>query len=151
MSEIALSVAVNLALGIALFLLLYGTRRNGGMRLAGPPEAMALFASHFPDAAGEAMVTVDHQNALIELPPGTEVGLVQLQGRRWNARKIAPGDIRTVHLGSDGAIRIKFADFGWPGATLCFADPDHRLRWLQRLAVLQRHSLAQSPAAVRRA
>jgi hypothetical protein len=88
---------------------------------------------NFPDSLGAVTVAADRRGALIDLQGGAGIGLLQRQGRRWNARVLAPGEISSARLDSDGAINLHFADFGWPRACIRIADADARAMWLARL------------------
>jgi len=139
MTELAISIGVNVVLGVVLLALLYWKRADDTVRLAGTDEAMELFAMHFPGEVGEATLADDQRSALIDLQRGARVGFLQRQGRRWNARRLASGEISSVELGSGGIIKLKFADFGWPRAQLRIADANARALWLGRLNSLKVH------------
>jgi hypothetical protein len=128
MSELALSIAVNVVLGIALFGLFLWRRLPAETRLSAD-EALRLFRLQYPEANGRVTVATDCSGALIELHPG--IGLLQRQGRRWVARTLEKSEIASVRLRTDGAIQIAFADFGWPRALVRLDDP-LRASWLQR-------------------
>ncbi|MGO9512905.1 MAG: hypothetical protein ACLP2F_04580 [Steroidobacteraceae bacterium] len=145
MTELAISIAVNIVLGVVLLALLYWKRTGDAVRLAGAGEAMDLFAMHFPGAVGEATVAADHRSALIDLQRGSGVGLLQRQGRRWNARTLAPGEVSSVEADSDGTIELRFADFGWPRAQLRIADANARALWLERLNSLKEQRSSRHP------
>lgn len=132
MSEMEISILVNIALGILLFALLHRKGRDDGVRLQGSAEAMQIFRSRFADAQGEATLAADGRGALIEMEPGGAVGILERRGRRWNARVLLPGDLSSAKIEGD-ALCIGFADFGWPRSCLRFADPDVRSLWLERL------------------
>lgn len=143
MSELVLPIAVNVVLGIALLGLLLWKRPAGEARLTAE-EALALFRQQYPEASGTVTVAADRCSALIDLKPGT--GLLQRQGRRWVARILEKGEIASVRLRRDGAIRIVFADFGWPRALVRLDDPQQRASWLEQLKPLAA-SNAQPPGA----
>lgn len=135
MSELLISIAVNLALGVILLALLYRKRTRDTVRLTLASEAMDIFRMHFPDALGAATLAADGRAALIDLQRGG-TGLVTRHGRRWNARLLAKGELVSVRRSGDDAIELKFADFGWPRARVCLADADTRTMWLSRLESL---------------
>jgi hypothetical protein len=145
MAELAISIAVNVLLGIVLAALLYRRRADDGGLLGGAGEAMDVFRSRFPDTQGAATVSADRRAALIELPRDTGIGLVQRQGRRWNARLLAPGEIRSVKQSPPDALEVELADFGWPRARIRIADPGARAAWMARLGA------GGPPASVRHA
>jgi len=141
MSELAISIAVNVALGIALLAILRWKRFGDSARLAGAEEAIALFSQRFSATAGDATVAHDGRSALIELDSGGGVGLLQRHGRRWNARVLVPGEVSSAELKEATVIDLTFADFGWPRAQIRIDDAEARLRWLQRLQTLRsRHA-----------
>jgi hypothetical protein len=135
MSELAVSIAVNCALGAILFGVLRWRVSGDTVRLEGPADAMQQFARHFPGAAGTATVADDGRSALIELQRG-RIGLLQRLGRRWNARTLIPGDVSKVEASEDGTLRVKFADFAWPGAQLRIGHAEIRSLWVARLQSL---------------
>ena len=133
MAELAVSIAVNVLLGIVLAALLYRRRADDGGLLGGAGEALDVYRSRFPDTQGAATVSADRRAALIELPKDAGIGLVQRQGRRWNARLLAPGEVRSVKHSPPDALDVEFADFGWPRARIRIADPAARAAWMARL------------------
>lgn len=136
MSEMELSIALNVALGIVLFALLRRQSGDDGVRLHGNAEAVRIFMSQFPDLQGAASVADDGRGALIELESGGGVGLLERRGRRWNARVIRPGDLASAPTSAriEGeCLCIGFADFGWPRSRLRFGDAGARSTWLARL------------------
>jgi len=141
MSELAISIAVNVFLGIALLAILRWKQFGDAARLGGAEEAIELFSQRFAAAAGEATVADDGRSALIDLDSGGCVGLLQRHGRRWNARTLAPGEVSSVELNETATIDLTFADFGWPHARIRIDDADARARWLHRLQALRiRHA-----------
>jgi hypothetical protein len=141
MSELAISIAVNVVLGVALLAILRWRRVGDAVRLDGAPQASELFLQQFPGATGEATIANDGQSALISLDADGRVGLLQRHGRRWNARTLAPGEVSSAELKETAVIALKFADFGWPHAKIRIDDADARTRWLHRLQSLQsRHA-----------
>ena len=138
MSELALAIVINVVLGAAAVLLVLVCRRGPtrGLRLADEAQALALFRMQFPDVIGRATLTGDNTGALLALQNEIRIGLLQLQGRRWLARLVSPGEIAAVAACTDGAIRVKFADYGWPRALLQLNDRDVQLAWLARLQQL---------------
>jgi hypothetical protein len=137
MSELAISIAVNVVLGLVLLAVLRWTRVGDAVRLAGAPQAIEIFAQRFPAAAGDATVAHDGRSALIALDCLGCVGLLQRHGRRWNARALGPGEVSSVELEEAAIIKLKFADFGWPHAKIRIDDADARARWLSRLQALR--------------
>jgi hypothetical protein len=133
MAELAISIAVNVVLGALLLALLYRRHTQDSVVLNGPDEAKGIFGLHFADA-GELTMANDKRGALFDLKHG-EVGLLQRHGRRWNARILAAGDISSVEL-AEHAIKLKFADFGWPRAQICIEDDEVRAMWTARLKSL---------------
>src|SRR5271165_1307347 len=120
MSEMEISILVNIALGIVLFALFRWKGRDDGVRLQGSAEAMQIFRSQFPDVRGEATLAADGRGALIDIEPGGAVGILERRGRRWNARVILPGDPSSAQIKRD-VLCIRFADFGWPRSCLRIA------------------------------
>ena len=141
--ELVLSIAVNAVLGVVLLGLLYWKGIRDNVRLTGPEEAFATFKRHYPDVAGTATLAADGRSALIDLHPDGGIGLVQRQGRRWNARILVPREVSAAQVGPDGALEIVFADFGWPRARIPLGDPEARAKWLARVNSLT----AQPPAS----
>ncbi len=133
MAELAISIAVNLLLGIVLAAMLYRRRADDVGLLGGAGEAMDVFRSRYPDIEGAATVSADRRAALIELPQDAHIGLVQRQGRRWNTRLLAPGEVRSVRQSLPDALDLELADFGWPRARIRIADPEARAAWMARL------------------
>jgi len=134
--ELIISIAVNVALGMILLALLLWRTTRDETRVAGAEEALALFRQPFPDAMGLATVCTGGRAALIELRPGPGIGLLQRQGRRWNARILRPGDCSLVRRRSDRKLALELADFGWPRAELEFADAGALEKWESRLRSL---------------
>ena len=141
MSELAISIAINVVLGVALLAILRFKRVGDTVRLAGAAEAVELFSQRFPAVPGDATVADDGRSALIDLDPGGRVGLLQRHGRRWNARALEPGEVASVEIKETAIIKLEFADFGWPHAQIRIDDADARTRWLHRLQALRsRHA-----------
>lgn len=136
MSELMISIVVNLLLGLLLLSLLYWKRAADQAVLDGGAHAIEVFRRHFPDAAGIAVVAADLKGALIDLQRDGGVGLLQRRGRRWNARILAPGEVASVRLGKDGSLDLRLRDFGWPRTRLPIADAGVRALWLARLNAL---------------
>jgi hypothetical protein len=136
MSELAISIAVNVLLGLVLLGLLRWKRIGDTERLAGAAEAIELFSRRLPMTAGGATVSHDGRSALLDLGSDGCVGLLQRHGRRWNARTLVPGEVSSAELRQE-AIKLKFADFAWPHAQIRIDDPDARARWLHRLQALR--------------
>jgi hypothetical protein len=150
MTELAISIGVNLVLGILLFALLYRKRAGDEVRVSGPSEAMDIFRQYFPDAIGTATVATDQRSALIDLQWGAGIGLLQRLGRRWNARVLTPGELASVRVVGD-AVHIKFADFAWPRACIHVAEADARAKWLGRLNSLTALAFSRQGADLRHA
>ena len=144
MLELLIAIAFNVFVAALTALLIYlvWSRKRDDASLADASAAMGLFRDYFPDAAGlsQAAVTLtsDRRNALIELPDGAGVGLLQGHGRRWNARILQPGDIASARVFENATLRLKFTDYGSPSASLVLADADERAVWLARLQTLAR-------------
>jgi hypothetical protein len=144
MRELLIAIAFNVFVAALTALLIYLvlSRKRGDASLPDASAAMGLFRDHFPDAAGLAQaagavtLTADRRNALIELPDGAGVGLLQGHGRRWNARILQPGDVASVRVFGNAALRLRFADYSSPSASLLLADADERAVWLARLQTL---------------
>lgn len=150
MSELAISIAVNVLLGFVLLALLY-RRRADGLRLSGPDEAMEVFRRRFPDAQGEATVSSDGRAALIELGQDVGIGMLECQGHRWNARVLAPGEVCSVQFRSPDLIDIGTADFGWPRSRVRIAEAAGRAKWIARLGAISLHGGAGSRPGMRHA
>lgn len=137
--DLVLPIAVNLVLGLVLWAVLVWRRKPDTTRLRDADEALALFRGHAPDVDGRATVSSDGRAALIEVAPAG-LGLLLRQGRRWNARMLVAAEMASVRETADGALEIRFADFGWPRARLRFDDRELRAGWAARLGglVLQR-------------
>jgi hypothetical protein len=133
MKEMAFSIAINVVLGILLLALLYRKRTADHVRLSGPSQAMDLFRSYYPDVVGAATVADDRRGALIDLQRGAGIGLLQRQGRRWNARVLAAGEVSSVQVTAGHAVEVRFPDFAWPRASIRIADPEVRALWVGRL------------------
>jgi hypothetical protein len=144
MLELLIAIGFNVFIAALTALLIYfvWTRKSRDASLADASAAMGLFRDHFPEmadvpeAAGPATLTTDGRNALIELPNGAGVGLLQGHGQRWNARILQPGDVASVRVSEDVTLQLKFADYGGPRALLVLADADERAVWLARLQSL---------------
>jgi hypothetical protein len=135
MNELAISIAVNILLGLILFVVLYWKRGADTARLAGADEAMRNFVQHCHDTVAQTTVADDQRGALFDLQQGG-IGLLQRHGRRWNARTLSSGEVSRVELDGE-TIKLKFADFGWPRAQIRIADSAARELWLDRLRSLQ--------------
>lgn len=129
--ELAIAIAANLVVG-AILLALFAWRRTQRVRLGEPDEALAIFRQHFPEAVGTGTLDADGSGALISLRNGSSVGLVHGHGRRWIARELNAGDLRSVAVDGD-TITLSFADFGWPRSSIRLADPAVRASWISRL------------------
>ncbi|HVO49298.1 MAG TPA: hypothetical protein VMT29_23505 [Steroidobacteraceae bacterium] len=134
--ELVISIATNVILGLILLALLRWKTTRDEVRIASAEEALTLFRKHFPDVSGIATVCADQRAAVIELRPGPEVGLLQRQGRRWNAQILRPGDCKRVRRTADGTLTLDLANFGWPRAELRFADASTLEKWLNRFQSL---------------
>ena len=145
MSELAISVAVNIVLGMSLFGLMMWRRNDDSVRLTGADEALDRFRAHFPDAAGVVTLSTDLRSALIYLQGDSNVGFLQRHARRWNARLLGPGDIAGIRLLADGTIDLHLKDFGWPRARITIA-PDAAVRCCDRLGSLSVRNASLVPA-----
>lgn len=134
--HLLIPIAANAVLAIVLMVLFLWRRTVDDARLADGEDALRLYRERFPDATGMATVTADRQGALITLGLGAGIGLLQRRGRRWTARRLGAGDIRSVALTGGDTLSLSLADFGWPRAHLPIADPDDRAAWLARLGSL---------------
>jgi hypothetical protein len=144
MLELLIAIGFNVFIAALTALLIYfvWTRKRSDASLADASAAMGLFRDHLPEmadipeTAGPVTLTTDRRNALIELPNGAGVGLLQGHGQRWNARILQPGDVASVHVSEDATLQLKFADYSGPRASLVLADADERAVWLARLQSL---------------
>jgi hypothetical protein len=140
MNDLAISIAVNVVLGVALLAILRWKQPGDTVRLDGASEAIEIFAQRFP-VAGEATLAHDGRSALIDLDSAGCVGLLQRHGRRWNARTLGRGEVASAELVEATVIKLTFADFGWPHAQIRIDDADTREAWLRRLQALRsRHA-----------
>ena len=154
MLELLIAIGFNVFIAALTAFLIYfvWTRKRSDASLADASAAMGLFRDHLPEmadipeTAGPVTLTTDRRNALIELPNGAGVGLLQGHGQRWNARILQPGDVASVHVSEDATLQLKFADYSGPRASLVLADADERAVWLSRL-----QSLTQRVPAARAA
>ena len=133
--ELILPIAVNVVLGLALLGLFVWVRWRDPPALGSSEEALRIFREQFPEASGTASVSADGRGALLALAPGPQVGLLHRNGRRWNARELSPGDLRSAKLRGDGIV-LSFTDFGWGRITLRLPEAALREQWLARLAAL---------------
>jgi hypothetical protein len=144
MRELLIAIGFNVFVAAVTALLIYfvWTRKRSDASLADATSAMGLFRDHLPEmadipeTAGPVTLTTDRRHALIELPDGAGVGLLQGHGRRWNARILQPGDVASVRVSEDATLQLKFADYSGPHAALVFADANERAAWLARLQSL---------------
>lgn len=136
MDALAISILANFVLGIILFGVLYRKRRRDSDRLTEPEQALTRYRIRYPTARGQVSLAGDGRAALLELTDGS-VGLVERRGRRWNARVLEPREIVGVDRAGDGAITVRFADFGWPRARVQLSDPDICQGWMERLGALR--------------
>jgi hypothetical protein len=144
MSELELSLAVNVLLGIILAGALSWRRLADSVRLSTPEQAAEVFRQHFPELSGAATLAEDRRSALLELGRGAGIGLLQRQGRRWNARVLSAPELASVRVDTTGALCLGFADFGWPRARIALA-PEARAAWHARLVRLAARRLASAP------
>ena len=145
MLELLIAIGFNVIVGVLTTLLIYfywNRRKRGDASLVDADTALGLFRDHFPEAAGTATLTTDRRNALIDLPNGPGVGLLQGHGHRWNAHMLRPGDVASVRVAQDTTLQVRFADFGSPRASLILADANERAVWLTRLQALTRDAAA---------
>jgi hypothetical protein len=150
MLELLIAIGFNVFVAALTALLIYfaWARKRTDASLTDANTAMDLFRDRFPEMAGvpEAVdavtLTTDRRNALIELPDGAGVGLLQGHGRRWNARILQPGDVASVRVSEDATLRLKFTDYSSPRALLVLADADERAAWLARLQTLTQRAPA---------
>jgi hypothetical protein len=144
--DLVVAIATNVVLGgvlLALFLLGHG---EDDVRLRDEDEALRVFRSQFPDAAGAVTLTVDRRAALLALDPGTTIGLLERRGRKWASRALSPHDLLAVELANDETLRVTLADFGWPRASFKIADADKRAAWRARLHEFMAIDARRSPA-----
>jgi hypothetical protein len=135
--ELAIAIAANVVLGGVLLGLFLWRGTADDARLAGPDEALGLFATHFPDSAVDtATVASDARSALIALRHDAAIGLVQRHGRRWNVRVLRAQDLRAIAVVRGNTLRLELADFAWPRVDVRLEDTDERARWQGRLADL---------------
>jgi hypothetical protein len=138
MSELVISIVANVALGLVLLALLFRQRADPGARLRDASEAIRVFRELLPETEGSAATLGnDGRTALIELVYGHGIGVLQLQGKRWVARVLAPQDLASVRLTSDDALLLRFADFAWPRVLVRIVDEGACSQWLQRLQALR--------------
>jgi hypothetical protein len=133
---LTISIVANIVLGFVLFGLLYRKRWSDSEGLTRPEQALARYRIRYPTASGHASLAADGRAALLELSDGT-VGLIERCGRRWSVRLLEPREILGVDRAGDGAIVIRFADFGWPRARVQLSDPDTCRRWIERLIAMR--------------
>jgi hypothetical protein len=133
-----LAIVINLVLGVVLLGLLAWRRHPDTETAASPEEAMTLFRRSFPDAVGDAAVATDGHGALIDLGPGG-FGLLLRNGRRWNARLVAPRELSSVRSTGE-IIELRFKDFAWPRARLRF-DAGSCAAWSARLKAYPRQDV----------
>jgi len=151
MAELILAVGVNAVLGALLWAILLWKAPRDKFELGGPEGAMREFRAVFPEATGTASVSDDNRTALIDLQLDDQIGLLQRQGRRWNARILFPYDISSVRPDPNGALEITLSDFGWPRASIVFSDTGIRAIWLTRLTSLTALSTSRTSPEVRNA
>jgi hypothetical protein len=131
--ELAIAIAANILLGLVLLGLFAGLGKSPIPRLEGPEEALKIFRTQFPDAAGAATVSEDGRTALIALQHGRKMGLVYRYGHRWGAKELLFEDLDSVALIGDDTIKLCLSDFGWPSAYIQIRDNEARADWLSRL------------------
>lgn len=149
--ELIVPIAVNVVLGLALLALFAWVRWGDPPGLGGSEDALRIFREQYPEASGTASVSSDGRSALLALPQSPQVGLLYCNGRRWNARELSPGDLRSVKVRGD-ALMLSFTDFGWARIQLRLADAAVRQEWLARLAALSvRPAIAPAPPGAGRA
>ena len=150
MLELLIAIGFNVFVAALTALLIYfvWTRKRSDAGLADASAALGLFRDHLPEmadvpkAARTVTLTTDRRNALIELPDGAGIGLLQGHGQRWNARILQPGDVASVRVSEDVTLQLKFADYSGPRASLVLADADERAVWLARLQSLTQRAPA---------
>jgi hypothetical protein len=131
--DMLFALGSNLVLGALLLPLAAWLLRPDGARLADDEQAAATFARQLPARVGRVARAADGRAALLELDGPAVLGILERRGRRWNARAVAPADVRAVHAAADGVLTIEFRDFGWPAARVALADHADRDRWMARL------------------
>jgi hypothetical protein len=147
MNVLAISIGSNVLLGIVLLGLLYRRRGPDRAQLADPAEALTHYRALDPAARGRATLASDGRAAFVELDDGG-IGLVERRGRRWAARSLEANELAGVDATDEGAITLRFADFGWPRARVKIEDPVLRRRWLDRLGALRAGAGANAGAEV---
>lgn len=133
--DLILPIAVNVVLGLALLALFAWVRRREPPGLASAEEALRIFREQFPDVSATASLSADGRGALLMLSQAPHVAVLCRNGRRWNARELSPGELRSVRVRGD-AVVLSFTDFGWGRIQLRLADVAAREQWLARLAPL---------------
>lgn len=147
MDALLISILANVVLGLVLFGVLSRRRGRDADCLTEPAQALALYRMRFPTATGRVSLATDGRAALLELDDGG-VGLIERCGRRWNARALEAREIAGVERARDGAITVRFADFGWPRARVQLSDPGICQGWMERLGALRETA---SPGRARKA
>jgi hypothetical protein len=145
MLELLIAIGFNVIVGVLTALLIYfywNRRKRGDESLVDADAALGLFREQFPEAGGTATLTTDRRSALVDLPDGVSIGVLQGHGHRWNARWLKPGDVASVRITQDTTLQVRFADFGSPRASLVLADANERAVWLTRLQALTRSAAA---------
>ena len=132
--ELLIAIVANLILGVLLLGMFAWLRSRDTASLASSDDALTIFRQRFPDASGVASIASDGHGALLVLRDG--IGLLHRHGRRWNARKLTPEELRGVAVTRGDRITLALADFGWPRAHIRIEDPDTRSAWLTRLGAL---------------
>jgi hypothetical protein len=150
MGALTIAIVSNIVLGGVLFGLLYRRRGNDTERLTGPEQALARYRIRYPRASGRVSLSADGRSALLALTDGS-VGLIERCGQRWNARALEGREILGVERVGDGAIVVRFADFGWPRSRVQLADPETCRSWIERLAAMRAAAVAAPGPRVHRA
>ena len=153
MTELMVSIAVNVLLGVVavLLVLAYRRRLRSDVRLDDSGAALAAFRTQFPDASGTVTLVGDGRSALLELDEDRRIGLLQRHGDRWIARVLTPGEIAAADGRQTGVIRLQFADYGWPRTLLRIDDAQRHAEWLGRLQALAAHSSESARSDLSRA
>ena len=136
MDALIISILANVVLGLVVFGVLLRKHVSDSDRLTDPEQALAHYRLRYPTARGRVSLAADGRAALIELTDGS-AGLVERCGRRWNVRALDPREIVGVARARDGAITVRFADFGWPRARVQLSDPGICQGWMERLGALR--------------
>ncbi|WP_417486063.1 hypothetical protein [Maricaulis sp.] len=107
-------------------------------KLSGLDEAIErLDADRVGFEAGEGVLALDGEGALVAERSGLCLGLLVARGSDFVIRYLAPGSVRDAVVEAETTLRLRLHDFVFAPARLRFDSAETAATWADRLNALQ--------------